>query len=31
VGIVTLDDLLRMLSRELTNLVEGIKPEFRVK
>jgi CBS domain-containing protein len=31
VGIVTLDDLLRMLSRELSNLVEGIKPEFVVK
>ena len=30
VGIVTLDDLLRMLSRELSNLVEGIKPEFEV-
>lgn len=31
VGIVTLDDLLRLLSRELTNLSEGIKPEMAVR
>jgi len=30
-GIVTLDDLLRLLSRELANLTEGIKPEMEVK
>lgn len=30
VGIVTLDDLLRLLSRELANLVEGIAPEMQV-
>jgi CBS domain-containing protein len=30
VGIVTLDDLLRLLSRELSNLVEGIVPEMAV-
>jgi CBS domain-containing protein len=30
VGIVTLDDLLRLLSRELANLVEGISPEMQV-
>lgn len=29
-GIVTLDDLLRMLSREMTNLSEGIKEEMEV-
>jgi CBS domain-containing protein len=28
VGLVTLDDLLRLLSRELANLIEGIKPEM---
>ncbi|MBL8793353.1 MAG: CBS domain-containing protein, partial [Planctomycetia bacterium] len=28
VGIVTLDDLLRLLSRELFNLAEGIKIEM---
>ena len=31
VGIVTLDDLLRVLSRELSNLSEGIKSEMDVK
>jgi len=31
VGIVTLDDLLRVLSRELSNLIEGIKPEMELK
>jgi CBS domain-containing protein len=30
IGIVTLDDLLRLLSRELANLVEGIVPEMAV-
>ena len=30
-GIVTLDDLLRLLSRELANLVEGIAPEIRAR
>jgi CBS domain-containing protein len=30
VGIVTLDDLLRVLGRELGNLIEGIKPEMEV-
>jgi CBS domain-containing protein len=30
VGIVTLDDLLRLLSRELANLMEGISPEMQV-
>jgi CBS domain-containing protein len=31
VGIVTLDDLLRCIGRELYNLVEGIKGEMEVK
>jgi CBS domain-containing protein len=31
VGIVTLDDLLRFLGRELYNLVEGIRHEMEVK
>jgi CBS domain-containing protein len=31
VGIVTLDDLLRLLSRELSNLAEGIAPEMQVR
>lgn len=31
IGIVTLDDLLRILSRELANLSEGIKSEMEVK
>jgi len=31
VGIVTLDDLLRVLSRELSNLSQGIKSEMEVK
>jgi CBS domain-containing protein len=31
VGIVTLDDLLRFLGRELYNLAEGIKPEMKVR
>lgn len=31
VGIVTLDDLLRFLGRELYNLAEGIKDEMKVK
>jgi CBS domain-containing protein len=31
VGIVTLDDFLRLLTRELANLVQGIKPEMEVK
>jgi CBS domain-containing protein len=31
VGLVTLDDLLRVLSRELSNLVEGIRSEMAVK
>lgn len=31
VGIVTLDDILRVLARELASLVEGIKPEMEVK
>jgi CBS domain-containing protein len=31
VGIVTLDDLLRFLGRELYNLAEGIKREMEVK
>jgi CBS domain-containing protein len=31
VGIVTLDDLLRVLSRELTNLVDSIRSEMEVK
>jgi CBS domain-containing protein len=30
-GIVTLDDLLRLFSRELTNLVEAIGPEMQVR
>lgn len=30
VGIVTMDDLLRLLGRELSNLAEGIKPEMAV-
>jgi CBS domain-containing protein len=30
-GIVTFDDLLRLLSRELSNLVEGIAPEMQVR
>jgi len=30
-GLVTLDDLLRLLGRELANLTEGIKPEMEVK
>ena len=30
-GIVTCDDLLRLLSRELANLVEGIEAEMLVK
>lgn len=31
VGLVTLDDLLRLLVRELSNIVEGIKQEMEVK
>jgi CBS domain-containing protein len=31
VGIVTLDDLLRHLARQLANLADGIKPEMAVK
>jgi CBS domain-containing protein len=31
VGLVTLDDLLRVLSRELSNLAQGIKSEMEVK
>jgi CBS domain-containing protein len=31
VGIVTLDDLLEVLSRELSNLIAGIKPEMETK
>jgi len=31
VGMVSLDDLLRVLSRELSNLAEGIKDELAVK
>jgi signal-transduction protein with cAMP-binding, CBS, and nucleotidyltransferase domain len=31
VGIVTLDDLLRVLGRELSNLVDGIRSEMEVK
>jgi CBS domain-containing protein len=31
VGIVTLDDLLRVLSRELSNLVDSIRSEMEVK
>jgi CBS domain-containing protein len=31
VGMVSLDDLLRCLARELYNLVEGIEPEMHVK
>ncbi len=31
VGLVTLDDLLRVLSRELAHLAEGIKSEMEVK
>jgi CBS domain-containing protein len=31
VGIVTFDDLLRLLSRELSNLSEGIAPEMKVR
>jgi len=31
IGLVALDDLLRLLSRELTNLVEGIEPEMRAR
>ncbi len=30
-GVVTLDDLLRLLTRELTNLVEGISPEMQTR
>jgi len=30
-GIVTLDDLLRLLSRELSNLVAGLEPEMQVR
>jgi CBS domain-containing protein len=30
-GIVTLDDLLRLLSHELSNLAEGIGPEMRAR
>jgi CBS domain-containing protein len=30
-GIVTLDDLLRLLSRELANLVEGIAPAMQLR
>ena len=30
-GVVTLDDLLRLLSRELSNLTEGIKQEMEIK
>lgn len=30
-GLVTLDDLLRVLSRELSNLIEGIQPEMEVR
>jgi CBS domain-containing protein len=31
VGIVTLDDMLDVLSRELSNLIAGIKPEMETK
>jgi CBS domain-containing protein len=31
VGLVTLNDLLRVLSRELAHLAEGIKSEMEVK
>jgi CBS domain-containing protein len=31
VGLVTLDDLLRVLSRELTNLTEGIRTEMEIQ
>ena len=31
VGLVSLDDLLRWLARELSNLAEGIGPEVQVK
>ncbi len=31
VGIVTLDDVLRVMSRELSNVMEGIKPEMAVE
>lgn len=31
VGLVSLDDLLLLLSREMNNLAEGIKPETAVK
>ena len=31
VGMVTLDDLLRLLARQLANLADGIKPEMAVK
>ena len=31
VGVVSLDDLLRCLARELSNLAEGIGPEVQVK
>jgi signal-transduction protein with cAMP-binding, CBS, and nucleotidyltransferase domain len=31
VGVVTLDDLLRLLSQEMANLVEGIAPEMQVR
>ena len=31
IGIVTMDDLLRLLAREVSNLAEGIKPEMEVK
>jgi CBS domain-containing protein len=31
VGIITLDDLLRFLARELYNLAEGIEQEMKVK
>ncbi len=31
VGIVALDDLLRVLSRELSNVIEGIRPEMETR
>jgi len=31
VGLVTLDDLLRVLGRELSNLLDGIRSEMAVK
>jgi signal-transduction protein with cAMP-binding, CBS, and nucleotidyltransferase domain len=31
VGVVTLDDLLRLVSQEMANLVEGIAPEMQVR